>query len=1160
MEFHVSRKARDLYRFEDSLFTFNGNVIFLNFHAVRVFLEKMNEKRDLTRFPEKAMTAGQMNAMGLMDEIFHYIMALYRNEKNSKVIKQALDYLDETVGKPAVDTTLRKFAYDFPTTALYRDDMGLDVYLEGETAGIPHRQAILEEMVMLWLANMNPALSPFIELFDDFELERETSYSHILADLRTFFNSQPFFGPDHQNLVEMFRSPAEAIPHSLPGQLEYIRERWGFLLGRHLSRLLRSLDLIKEEQVAEERRVSFLGRGPDQAYEFTGTEAEPERFSPDLEWMPKLVLMAKNIYVWLGQLSKKYQRPIHRLDQIPDQDLELLARWGFSGLWLIGLWERSLASKKIKERLGNPETMASAYSLFDYQIANDLGGEEAYQNLKDRAWKQGIRLASDIVPNHVGIDSRWVIEHPDWFISIEECPFPAYRFNGPDLSWHGEVGIYLEDHYFDRSDAAVVFKRVDRRSGHERYVYHGNDGTHMPWNDTAQLNYLQEEVREAIIQTILGVAKKFPIIRFDAAMTLTKKHFQRLWFPEPGTGGAIPTRAEHGMTRDQFDRLMPDEFWRQVVDRVSHEAPDTLLLAEAFWLLEGYFVRTLGMHRVYNSAFMNMLKNEENAKYRSVMKNVLEFNPEILKRFVNFMNNPDEETALFQFGKGDKYFGICTMMVTLPGLPMFGHGQIEGFSEKYGMEYRYAKWDEQPDWDLIRRHEREIFPLMQRRHLFSGVEHFLLYDFYTPEGYINENVFAYSNRTGNERALILYHNQYDSTRGWIRISSAYSIKSSEGEGRTLRQKDLGESLGLHATEDYFCIFRDHGSGLEYIRSSKELCEKGLYVELGAYTYQVFVDFREVQDHEGHRYANVTAYLNGRGVSRLEDAMEEMLLQPLQDVFKELVNADLFGHLMEARVTQQQLQLQHERMEEIEKKMITLLGVIKQVSGGRDDEVILAREVRGKLEGILRLPISISRFLRLQRKGIKAAVEYLDKGLSDSIFTWATLFSWLFVHTLGKVTCPKEFAGQSRAWIDEWRLGRTISEVLQEIGSDETKTWRALTLVKLLTQHQRWFELESPDPKPAFRVFETLLKDNDVQEFLQVNRHNDILWFNKEAFDEVLWWLFLVAVVEISSDSLLSEGEIVKRMEACYSTILFLQKAEKKSGFQLERLLGSLKEQ
>ncbi len=53
----------------------------------------------------------------------------------------------------------------------------------------------------------------------------------------------------------------------------------------------------------------------------------------------------------------------------------MLARWGFSGLWLIGLWERSQASAKIKQMMGNPEAVASAYSLMDYAIAGDLGGD-----------------------------------------------------------------------------------------------------------------------------------------------------------------------------------------------------------------------------------------------------------------------------------------------------------------------------------------------------------------------------------------------------------------------------------------------------------------------------------------------------------------------------------------------------------------------------------------------------------------------------------------------------------------------------------------------------------------------------------------------------------------------------------------------------------------
>ena len=154
---------------------------------------------------------------------------------------------------------------------------------------------------------------------------------------------------------------------------------------------------------------------------------------------------------------------------------------------------------------------------------------------------------------------------------------------------------------------------------------------------------------------------------------------------------------------------MPKEFWREVVDRVAAEAPDTLLLAEAFWLLEGYFVRTLGMHRVYNSAFMHMLRDEDNAGYRKVIRETLEFDPAILGRFVNFLTNPDEETAIEQFGTGDKYFGAVTLLATLPGLPMIGHGQLEGFTEKYGMEFQRARLDERPDAALsgpLRRPDR----------------------------------------------------------------------------------------------------------------------------------------------------------------------------------------------------------------------------------------------------------------------------------------------------------------------------------------------------------------------------------------------------------------------------------------------------------------------
>ncbi|RPH57034.1 MAG: alpha-amylase, partial [Chloroflexi bacterium] len=654
----------------------------------------------------------------------------------------------------------------FPPVAVYQKRMRGADYLNGQTDGQPHRQTTLEEMLLLHVTNLNPAVTLYKELFDDYPLKQATAYEALVGGLADFFSGETGFGGQGsvETLIHVLRAPAIASPYSLEGQLHFLLDKWGAMLGESfILRILRGIDFVKEAAIRGPFAGGFAGEAS--VISFGGAYAEYERFSPDKDWMPRCVLIAKNSYVWLDQLSKQYGREIRRLDQIPDEELDKIAKAGITGLWLIGLWERSMASQRMKQMMGQADAVASAYSLMSYEIAGDLGGWDALGNLRWRAWQRGIRLSADMVPNHMGIDSRWVVEHPDWFLSLPYSPYPNYSFNGADLSNDNRVGIFIEDHYYDKNDAAVVFKRADRWTGDVRYIYHGNDGTSMPWNDTAQLNFAQAEVREAVIQTILHVARNFPIIRFDAAMTLAKKHIQRLWFPEPGAGGAIPSRSEHGLTRAEFDAAIPEEFWREVVDRAAAEVPDTLLLAEAFWMMEGYFVRTLGMHRVYNSAFMHMLRDEDNAKYRSVMKNTLEFDPQIMKRYVNFMNNPDEKTAIEQFGNGDKYFGVAAMLVTLPGLPMIGHGQIEGFREKYGMEYRRAYWDEQPDEGLMAHHERVIYPLIRHRYLFAEVENFLLYDVFTPEGVVNEDIFAYSNGPSSgsgqaERALVVYHNKY----------------------------------------------------------------------------------------------------------------------------------------------------------------------------------------------------------------------------------------------------------------------------------------------------------------------------------------------------------------------------------------------------------------
>lgn len=923
MEFHISRAVRDLAGIDDLLFSYTGNVVFANVAGSRTLAQQLNKARGTESDPKRTVHAGALFAMGLIDELQHALIHMYRKKVDPAVLTAALPWFSAQITPAKLQHLLVAFVTEFPNVAIYRRELTPEQWLQGTTDDLPNREAALEELVLLWLANSNPAFTPFRELFEDSVLQdQEPAYRTITTAFPSYFETRPKLSPEIGTLLDALRAPMVASPDSLTGQLDYIRTHWVDYLGPELKRTLLAIDVLREEDLAIWMRFNppgpdnhrhgafgtslegfegdeYIGfgeyediMGPDgvmirrrkrYATDYQAPLNEYEAFSADQAWMPNVVLIAKSTYVWLEQLSQKYKRHIFRLDQVPDEELQIMAGRGITGLWLIGLWERSVASRTIKHLRGNTDAVASAYSLKDYQIAEDLGGNQAYENLRDRASRVGLRLASDMVPNHMGIDSPWVIDNPDWFLYRWESPFPSYSFNGPDLSNDPRVEIKIEDHYYNQTDAAVAF-RLRHSNGDTRFVYHGNDGTSFAWNDTAQLDYSKAAVREHVIQVILHVARLFPIIRFDAAMVLAKRHVQRLWFPLPGAGGSIPSRAENAISDEEFNALMPIEFWREVVDRVAVEVPGTLLLAEAFWMLEGYFVRTLGMHRVYNSAFMVMLRDEENAKYRSYLKKTLEFDPDILKRYVNFMSNPDEKTAIAQFGTGDKYFGVATLMSTLPGLPMFAHGQIEGFTEQYGMEFKQAKMQEWPNEGLIARFEHDIAPLLRNRRIFAESANFVLYDFWTTDGTVNENVFAYSNNFYGDRSLIIYNNTYGSTRGTLHHSASYMDKGS-GE---MRQRALAEGLALPYDGDLFVAYRDVTSNLEYLRRSTDLHHNGLTLDLRGFQYIVLLQWRELRASADMPWNRLYDQLNGAGVYSLEEALSRLRLRPVHDALRHTI--------------------------------------------------------------------------------------------------------------------------------------------------------------------------------------------------------------------------------------------------------------------------------
>ncbi len=1118
-EMHIYKGIRDQYKLDETLFSSDGRFVFSNPAAVRKLVFLLNKDRN----PAQQIYPGELYAAGLIHEISHVILAQYAVHVSKNVFRKAELFLSGRIGENNLNEVLSDFVRTFPPSPVYHGSIPAEEYLKGSHRGRKVLHAMIEEALLLSLSNENRATKKIRILFDKNHLGLKNEFEQLIKGVEDFFDAQPPYGPDHSDLITLLRSPFVRFPDDLSLQLDYILQHWKDILpGEMASRILRGKDLMKEDlapghpggppptmvpayKAGQKGGTMHLGKSGYDASAGTSEEyAETERFTEDTHWMPRVVLLAKNIYVWLDQLSKKYQQAIYRLDQIPDAELDTLAGRHFNGLWLIGLWERSSASGKIKHRMGNQDAIASAYALYDYEIATDLGGEEAYLNLNERARERGIRLASDMVPNHTGIFSKWVIERPEYFIQSDSPPFPGYRFTGENLSDHPHVEIRIEDGYYSKSDAAVVFQRIDKQHHDVRYIYHGNDGTMMPWNDTAQLDMLKAEVREAVMQKIFDVAKKFSIIRFDAAMTLAKKHFARLWYPRPGTGGDIPSRAEHAMSKKQFDSLFPTEFWREVVDRINEELPETLLLAEAFWFMEGYFVRTLGMHRVYNSAFMHMLKNEENEKYRDLITNTLEFEPEILKRYVNFMSNPDEETAIQQFGTGDKYFGVCVMMNTLPGLPMFAHGQVEGFTEKYGMEYRYARYHEDPDQGLVEKHEREIFPLAGKRYLFSEVKHFQFYDYLEHGNRINENVFAYTNRHGHERALVLFNNKYEMASGFIHTSVPRIDQ--EGNRKKMSSLRLADALGFKDDHRTFYVAREQISGQEFLFKGQDLHHEGLFWPLRGFEYRVFLSFDEMEDADGtieHYYRKY----KGKGVADVKRTLAGQRLAPVHRAFEEIFNEQL---------TTKQIREKYSSFAKLAFR-----------EGAKED---LSDQATACFMNLLDGIPEIIGFLQAESEWVRPMLADTGFQMPEELFVLGSgntipenrmlMLASLAAHSLVVAVGNGEW---QKHIFDTLMLDWPLHQILQRTGRSHADIERDIQLLKILHANgHELFDFSHAEPakgRPAKKpgmdpvmkekagIIKDMLNEPIVRKYLGVNEYQGTVFYSKEQYEQLIQWLF-----------------------------------------------------
>jgi hypothetical protein len=479
---------------------------------------------------------------------------------------------------------------------------------------------------------------------------------------------------------------------------------------------------------------------------------------------------------------------------------------------------------------------------------------------------------------------------------------------------------------------------------------------------------------------------------------------------------------------------------------------------------------------------------------------------------------------------------------------------------------------------MVDRHEREIFPLMKKRYLFSGSSDFCLYDMVSPEGTINENVFAYSNRYDGEMALVFYNNAYSRASGWIR-RGAVGILQKDG---SYRQDDLCQALSFHREDRYFALFREHRSGLWYIRSSKDLGERGFFAALNGYETQVFLEIHEAADAPdaepgswAGRWARLNYELNGRGVRDLHEAILDIYLgelyAPLKDIFAnehiEALSRFFMGHVPphpangedpEAAETTGENSREKNTafIESFREPVIAFVNAAAKFLNGDGkgyEPFNTAENPPASASVPTPVPVPTEEIWR-DFVGFIERIILLSEAPESAPLKerpWAVSLALGYgVLTLLRPILGKGTSGApASALADHWQLIRKLRESWEHLGIPESEARRIGALAQSVLARSCPETTQSLHADPGTLAAALILENYDTGDFraaLGLNRFDDATWFNKEAFEETLTWVPVF---------LLSEGIIAA--PTIRAVAGSLRNAEDPSGYRLDELLGIL---
>lgn len=353
--------------------------------------------------------------------------------------------------------------------------------------------------------------------------------------------------------------------------------------------------------------------------------------------MPHSLLYEINTRCWLRGLSEKTGCAI-TLANVPDTEFARWRQFGFTHVWLMGVWttgprSRAVALKSEQLRTLFTEILpdwrkedvpGSTYAIGNYEVPPALGGATGLKAFREKLNAHGVKLLLDFVSNHTGLDHPWVAERPELFVqSTNKAPgtFREKTVSGP------------------------------------RWLAHGKDPNFPAWSDTVQLDYRRPETRAAMIELLQSIAGQCDGVRCDMAMLLLNDVFASNWarFPAPVPGPA-------------------SEFWAEAISTVKKTNPDFLFLAEAYWGLEAR-LQALGFDYTYDKHVYDCVLEHRHAK---LQRHLLEAAPEFVAKSAHFLENHDERRIAAVLSP-TRHRAAALLMLGLPGMRFLYEGQLEGW-------------------------------------------------------------------------------------------------------------------------------------------------------------------------------------------------------------------------------------------------------------------------------------------------------------------------------------------------------------------------------------------------------------------------------------------------------------------------------------------------